>query len=329
MTGRVLAYAEMREGVLRGVARETVSAARRLADELGGEVDVLALGGSGAAETVAELAGYGGDRLFVAEDESFRHYHPEASVRAIEELAGRESYAALLFPASAQGKDLAPRAAARLDRGLATEVTEIRVEDGELVVTRPQFAGKAYARLRFTETPALISLRPNVFLPERRDGGGAIERLEVASSPSRVRVKGIERGERDALDVSEATVVVSGGRGMRDPSNWHILEDLVDALGPGAALGASRAVVDAGWRPHSEQVGQTGKVVSPNLYFAVGISGAIQHLAGIRTAKVVVAINKDREAPIFDIADYGVVGDLFEIVPRLAEEVRQLRESRV
>jgi electron transfer flavoprotein alpha subunit len=322
--GDVLAYAELRNGELRQVARETVSAARALADELGGQVHVVALGASGTSAAVEELSRYGADRLLVAEDEEFGTYHPDAATKAVQEVMSSGSYEAVLFPASAQGKDLSARVAARLDRGLASEVTDIEVENGEPVVRRPQYAGKVYARLRFLERPALISLRPNVFVPQERSGQGSVEQLHIEPAPARARVSGVERGEREVLDVREASVVVSGGRGLQDPDNWRLLEDLVDALGSGATLGASRAVVDAGWRPHGEQVGQTGKVVSPNLYFAVGISGAIQHLAGMRTANVIVAVNKDSEAPIFGVADYGIIGDLFEVLPRLTEEIRML-----
>jgi electron transfer flavoprotein alpha subunit len=173
----------------------------------------------------------------------------------------------------------------------------------------------------------MASLRPNVFTPQPAAGAGDVVAIEVASEPRRARVRGIESGERGRLDVAEASVIVAGGRGLQEPESWSLLEDLAAALGDGVAIGASRAVVDNGWRPHSEQVGQTGKVVSPNLYFAIGISGAIQHLAGMRTAKVIVAVNKDPEAPIFGVADYGIVGDLFEIVPRLTEEIRAVRTA--
>lgn len=323
----VLAYAEARDGKLGKAAREALSTARRMADELGGEAHAVAVGGSGLAEAVTELADFGADKIFVAESERLQNYDPDAAVEAIAGLQGSTGYGAILFPASAQGKDLAPRVAARLDSGLATEIIAWEVRDGRLVVRRPMYAGKAIATLRFPESPALISLRANVFAPEKREGRGDVERLEVPDGPGRIRVRGIEHGEQEALDVSEATIIVSGGRGMQDPSNWGLLEDLVQALGSEAALGASRAVVDAGWRPHSEQVGQTGRTVSPNLYFAVGISGAIQHLAGMRTAKVIVAVNKDPEAPIFNVADYGVVGDLFEVLPRLSEEIQRVRQD--
>jgi electron transfer flavoprotein alpha subunit len=205
-------------------------------------------------------------------------------------------------------------------------VTDIEVADGAPVVTRPMYGGKAYGRFRFLGAPALISIRPNVFSVSESPGEGSVETLPVPEATvPRTRVVGMEAAARAALDVREAPMVVAGGRGLQDAENWGLLEDLVAALGDGATLGASRAVVDAGWRPHSEQVGQTGKVVSPNLYFAVGISGAIQHLAGMRTAGVIVAVNKDPEAPIFGVANYGVVGDLFEILPVLTEEVRVAR----
>lgn len=323
----VLAYAETREGRLGKAARETVSTARKMADALGGELHALVLGPAGAAEEAASLAGFGADRIFVAERGAFAGYAPEAALEALSRLEGDAGYAAILFPASAQGKDLAPRAAARLDRGLATEIVAWEVDDGALVVRRPMYAGKAIATLRLSEAPALISLRANVFAPEAAQGRGDVETIQLSEEPGRIRVRGIEHGEKESLDVAEATIIVSGGRGMGDPSNWHVLEELVEALGDEAALGASRAVVDAGWRPHPEQVGQTGKTVSPNLYIAVGISGAIQHLAGMRTAKVIVAVNKDPEAPIFGLADYGIVGDLFEIVPRLTEEIRRVRQE--
>ena len=174
-------------------------------------------------------------------------------------------------------------------------------------------------------SPALISLRPNVFPAGDTPGRGDVDTLPLEAETGRTRVTAFERAEREQLDVAEANIVVSGGRGMQGPENWTLLEELVDALGPQATLGASRAVVDAGWRPHAEQVGQTGKVVSPSLYFAIGISGAIQHLAGMRTAQVIVAVNRDAEAPIFGVANYGIVGDAFEVLPRLIEEIRSAR----
>ncbi len=327
MSANVLALAELRDGVLRSVAAEAVAAARGLADELGGSVDVLAIGPPGTSEAVLALGSAGADRAFVAEDDSFRLYHPDAVLRALETVVAAGDYAAVVFPASMQGKDLAPRAAVRLDAPLATDVTGIATDSGAITASRPVYAGKAMADVRFEGAPALLSVRPNVFKPGQRDGTPQVESIDVAAEPARQVVTGIESAARESLDVSEATIVVSGGRGLQDADNWGMLEDLVDALGPDATIGASRAVVDAGWRPHAEQVGQTGKVVSPSLYFAIGISGAIQHLAGMRTAKVIVAVNKDPEAPIFNVSDYGIVGDLFEVVPRMAEEIRKVRNS--
>lgn len=323
----VLAYAELRGGALRPVAKETVSAGRTLAEALGGRLDVVAVGPPGSAEAAKALATHGADRVFVAEDPAWSEYAPDAAVGAIEQLVSAGAYGAVVFGASAQGKDLSARAAARLGRSLAAEVTEIGVDGGRVVVTRPVYGGKAYARLAFRGVPALLSIRPNVFPVLERPGAGEPVPLAMKAGSPRTRVLRIERGERERLDVGEAGTVVAGGRGLQGPDSWAMLEELADALGPDATLGASRAVVDAGWRPHAEQVGQTGKVVSPNLYFAIGISGAIQHLAGMRTAKVIVAVNRDPEAPIFGVANYGIVGDAFEVVPRMTEAIRALRQA--
>ncbi len=323
----IIAYAELRNGALRAVARETVSVARALADDLGGEVLAVAPGGPGSADAARELSRYGADRILSAESESLTMYNPDALVEAIEAIAADSSPAAIVFPASARGKEISARVAGRLGRSLASEVTEVAVEGDAILVTRPVYAGKAYAKLRFRGAPALISIRPNVFPVVEKQGRGEEEALDLEPGESRTRVTGVELGSRGQLDVREADIVVAGGRGMQGPENWTMLDDLVSAIGPKATLGASRAVVDAGWRPHGEQVGQTGKVVSPSLYFAIGISGAIQHLAGMQTANVIVAVNKDSEAPIFGVANYGIVGDAFEVVPRLTEEIRKLQDS--
>jgi electron transfer flavoprotein alpha subunit len=325
----VLAIAEQRDGALRKVSHEVVSAARRVADAVGGEVHAAVLGAAGVADAVGDLGRYGADRILVGEAEGFGRYNPEGYVAALVDLVKGGDYFAVFLPASSQGKDLAPRLAARLDVPLAQDATALDVEGGELVITRPLYAGKAFARVTLDGAPRLVSLRPNVFRAVESAKAGAVQRIDVAARPDdwRVRVREVVASAGERPDVSEAPVIVSGGRGMRGPENWAILEDLCDAIGPGCALGASRAVVDAGWRPHGEQVGQTGKTVAPQLYFAVGISGAIQHLAGMRTAKTIVAINKDPDAPIFKVADYGIVGDAFEVVPRLAEEIRKLREG--
>jgi electron transfer flavoprotein alpha subunit len=321
----ILVCAETRGDTIRPVSREVVSAARELAGSLGADVDVLVLGSPAAVASAGDLGAVGADRILVGEHDDFSHYSPDAAVRAVVDYCEGTDCAAVLFAATAQGKDLSARCAARLDRSLATEVTELGSEGGSIVVRRPVYSGKAYAKMRFSASPALVSLRPNVFPADGPAGRGDLEALNVEPGGARTRVVGFEQGEREQLDVAEAGIVVTGGRGMQGPENWTLLEDLVDALGSGATLGASRAVVDAGWRPHGEQVGQTGKVVSPGLYFAIGISGAIQHLAGMRTANVIVAVNRDAEAPIFGVANYGVVGDVFEVLPRLTAEIRAAR----
>lgn len=327
--GAVLAFAETREGKLRKVALEAVTAARGLADALGVDVVACLFGPPGVAQEARALGGHGADRVALAEHDRFARYCPEPFTHLLAEEVKARTAAVVVFPASALGKDLAPRVAARLRAGLATEATELRVEDGAVVAVRPVYAGKAFATVRFVEAPVLVSVRPNVFQPAEREKAGEVEPAAGAGAavPARTRVIGFEAEEHGTLDVAEAPIVVSGGRGMKGPEHWRLLEDLAQAIGGQAALGASRAVVDAGWRPHTEQVGQTGKVVSPGLYFAIGISGAIQHQAGMRTAKVIVAVNRDPEAPIFKLADYGIVGDLFEVVPRLTEEIRKMKKG--
>jgi electron transfer flavoprotein alpha subunit len=323
----VLAFAEQRDGELRGVAREVVAAAAQIAAELGGEAHALLLGGPGIAGRAGTLGEVGAATIVVGEHDALADYHPEGYAQVVADRVSARGYAAVLFPATTLGRDLAPRVAALLDVPLAGDATGLKVEGGTVRVTRPIYAGKAFAQLSLNASPAMVTLRPNVFQPVAKAAAGTVETFEPAVDPGSWKSRVVERkaAAEGALDVSEATIVVSGGRGMKDPSNWRLLEDLRDAIGEGAALGASRAVVDAGWRPHGEQVGQTGKTVSPKLYVAVGISGAIQHLAGMRTSGTIVAINKDPDAPIFNVADYGIVGDLFDVVPRLTEEIKGLK----
>jgi electron transfer flavoprotein alpha subunit len=233
---------------------------------------------------------------------------------------------AVLFAASSLGRDLAPRVAARLGVEYLSEVTGIEAQGGQVAVTRPRFAGKLNARVVVEQKPAVLSLRANTFTPRENAKGGEVQKLDVSldTADFGAVVREIKEAAAGRMDVSEAPVIVSGGRGLGNPENFRLIEELAAAFNGKAAVGASRAVVDAGWRPHAEQVGQTGKTVAPTLYFAVGISGAIQHLAGMRSSRYIVAINKDPEAPIFKVADYGIVGDLFEILPRLAEEIRKV-----
>ena len=324
--GDILAFAEQKAGQVRAVADEVLSTAAARAAELGGSAHALVLGGPGVGDGVGGLGAYGAARIRVAEDDALAEYSPAIYASVVAEVARSGAYDAILFPATAQGKDLAPRVAALLDTPLASDITRLEVDGGELVAVRPIYAGKALARIRFQASPAVLSLRPNSFGAEEVGAAGAVEALSPTIPPDGgMRTVEFQPAEGGSVDVSEASVIVSGGRGMKDPEHWTLLEDLRDALGPGTALGASRAVVDAGWRPHSEQVGQTGKTVAPMLYFAIGISGAIQHLAGMRTSQTIVAVNKDADAPIFGVADYGIVGDALEVLPRLTQAIEALR----
>jgi electron transfer flavoprotein alpha subunit len=225
--------------------------------------------------------------------------------------------------ATALGRDLSGRVAARLGWGCLADVTKLGLDGGSLTAIRPVYSGKAFATLEGGAKPTVVTLRPNVFAAEAAGGAAEVEPLPAIPGDIRAVVTEILAKEGGELDVAEANVIVTGGRGIKGPENFALIRDLAGLLG--AAVGASRAVVDAGWIEHSHQVGQTGKVVSPSLYIACGVSGAIQHLAGMSSSKIIVAINKDAEAPIFKVADYGIVGDLFQVVPALIEEVRKLK----
>lgn len=318
----VLVVLEQRDNKLKRVGHEVLAAARSLADASDGEVHGVVIGGS----TVESdgLGAFGADRVTKVADDAVALYQSERYAETIAALADGASV--VLLAATAMGKDLGPRIAAKLDCPIAVDVTDVR-DDGGIVVTRPAYSGKATYTLKVTAPRAVVSVRPNAFAPIATDKAGTVaaQALVAAGRDNGATTLEIKQPERAALDVAEAAIVVSGGRGLKEAQHFALVEELADALG--GAVGASRAVVDAGWRSHAEQVGQTGKTVSPNLYVAIGISGAVQHLAGMRTAKVIVAINKDADAPIFKVADYGVVGDLFEIVPRLTEEVRALKNN--
>lgn len=320
---KILAFAEQREGVFKKSSFEVVHTARGIADKAGGEAIAIVAGDKIAAIAPA-LGKYGASRVKIVEDARLASYAPSAYAALIAEVAKAEQVTAVFIPATAMGKDLAPRVAVKLQAGLAADCTGMTVEGGDIMATRPVYAGKALLDVRITSPQKVFSLRPNVFAAGSGDGSDApVEPATVALDDSHF-VTVVKEFTKAAgkLDVAEADIIVSGGRGMRAPENFKIIEELADVLG--AAVGASRAVVDAGWRPHSEQVGQTGKTVSPSLYVAVGISGAIQHLAGMSSSKYIVAINKDKDAPIFQVADYGITGDAFEIVPALTAEVKKL-----
>jgi electron transfer flavoprotein alpha subunit len=317
----IIVFIEQRDGQVRSVSREALGEATRLTAGLGGEV--VGVCPAAADPGLGALGSAGADRVLLAANPAFARYEGAGYAAAVAKAVETVNPKAVLFAASSMGRDLAPRVAARLGLGLASDCTALAVEGGALLATRPVYAGKAIQKLRFPKTPALATLRPKVFAPVTQAGkAGTVQPLDVTVEASRAKLKEIAAEKGAQVDLTEAEIIVSGGRGLKGPEHFKLVEELAAALG--ATVGASRAVVDAGWRPHSEQVGQTGKTVSPKLYVAVGISGAVQHLAGMSSARCIVAINKDPDAPIFKVADYGVVGDLFEIVPALTEAVRRI-----
>jgi electron transfer flavoprotein alpha subunit len=321
------AFAESRDGAPRKVALEAVTAARQAADASGGgEVHALLLGAPGIAARAEELGRFGADVVTVVEHPQLEHYNPEVLAATAVARLQAGSYRAAFFAASAQGRDLAPRVAARLGMSLASDVIDFELRDDAVIARHPGYTGKVIVTVRLSGTPALLSLRPGAVTAVEQAGAARVERAEPAMDPASARVTVTETSQESGakLDLGEAPVIVSGGRGLRAAENFKLVEELAAAFG-NAAVGATRAVTDDGWRPATDQIGQTGRLVSPDLYVALGISGAIQHLAGMRTAKTIVAINKDKDAPIFKIADYGIVGDLFEVVPRLTEEVRKAK----
>jgi electron transfer flavoprotein alpha subunit len=317
----ILVFCELKDGKVRKPSLEALSEGRRLADASGKKLGALFVGASNAGS--AEAAQYGADVILSCEAASLASYSSDAFATAIADAVKAKGATVVLGACTAAGKDALPRAAARLSAGYAGDVTALSMVDGKLQAVRPVYAGKAFATTTFSSAIQVATTRPNVFALAPKAGAGAAETLAAPAGDFKAVVKEILAKAGGKVDLTEANVIVAGGRGMKDGANFKILEDLADALG--GVVGASRAAVDAGWGlSHSIQVGQTGKVVAPTLYIACGISGAIQHLAGMTSSKVIVAINKDPEAPIFKIANYGLVGDLFEIVPALTAAAKEL-----
>jgi electron transfer flavoprotein alpha subunit len=324
----VFAFAESRGVEIRKVGLEAVTAARMLADKSGGgEVHALVLGPPGIAGKATQLGQFGADVVAVVEHPALANYSPEVAAATAADRIKAGGYRAAVFSTTAQGRDLAPRVAARIGVSLATDVISFELEGDVLVVRHPMNIGKVIATLEMSGVPAIIAMRPSVITPAQNPKSGRVENVNPAIDPEAARVKVIEtrQGGGGKLDLAEAPVVVAGGRGLKAKENFKLVEELASAFG-NAAVGATRAVTDDGWRPHSDQIGQTGRLVSPELYIAVGISGAVQHLAGMRTSKTIVAVNKDKEAPIFKVADYGIVGDVFEVIPALTEAVREAKK---
>lgn len=325
MAQGVMAIAEQRDGEIRKISYEMVSEAKRLADTLGQQVTVVLLG-SNVKDKAATLGYYGADKVLVADDPRLDPYTTDAYTAVVTDLIKANDPAIVIMGASVQGKDLAGRLSARLGVGMAQDCTAFSVEGGNLVAIRPIYAGKAYAKVTYSaDYPQMATARPNVMAMNEADSSKSAEVVDVSvnldDGALKTKVLEVIRDESGKIDLTEADKIVSGGRGVKGPEGFKVLEDLAEAIG--ATVGASRSAVDAGWRSHTDQVGQTGKVVSPNLYIACGISGAIQHLAGMSTSKVIVAINKDPDAPIFQKSDYGIVDDLFKVVPPLTEEAKK------
>ncbi|HVH14349.1 MAG TPA: electron transfer flavoprotein subunit alpha/FixB family protein [Candidatus Angelobacter sp.] len=321
MAGEVLVLAESSAAAFRKATFEAITEGRRLADLLNVREHALAIGTS-LKDHVSELGKYGADNVILVEDPSLALFHPDyyrqIALQAIKKL----NPSIILAAATSTGKDLAPRLAIHLDTVVASECTHLELENGKLIATRPSFAGKVLLRVKINSSPSIATLRPNVFTAKEVAPSKipTVEQVQFTRPDSKMVVKEFVTQGAKRLDLTEASVIVSGGRGMGGPQNYKILEELAEVLG--GVVGASRASVDAGWRPHSDQVGQTGRTVSPTLYIACGISGAIQHRVGMINSKVIVAINKDPEAPIFGFADYGIVGDVFEVVPAFTREMK-------
>ncbi len=321
---KVLVFAEQREGEFRKAAIEACCEGRRLSS--GGELIAVVIG-KGASHLAQALSNYGPNRILTVEHALLEQYSTEGYTAALETAIRQEQPEVVLMAGTAMGRDLAPRLGARLGVPVLADVVQLSWEEARLTAVRPVYAGKLNMKVRSKATPAVATLRPKAFPAARPEGSAQAEiaplAVQLEEKDIRARVKQVQSEAEGTIELTEADIVVSGGRGLKGHENFKMLEELARVLG--AAVGASRAAVDSGWRTHGDQVGQTGKVVSPTLYIACGISGAIQHLAGMTSSKVIVAINKDPDAPIFKVADYGIVGDIFEVVPALTEAIKGMK----
>lgn len=321
----ILVFIEIRDGKVKKSSLEVLSEGKRRAKEMNSEVGAVIVGHN-LERHAAEVFPYGALKVYALENSLFSHYSAQSYAGAIVALAEEIKPEAILFAATSLGKDLAPRVAAKLGVNIVSDCTRTQLKDGKLELTRPIFAGKASITLVLKSCPQIATLRPNVFpLEEPVDKTGEVIKKSSVIAEDQIKGKAVEviKGEGAEIDVTEAEIVISGGRGMKGPENFDLLKELSTIL-PHSAVGASRSAVDSGWIDHQHQVGQTGKTVSPNLYLAFGISGAIQHLAGMSSSKYIVAVNRDPEAPIFKVADYGIVGDLFQVIPYLKEELKKI-----
>ncbi len=328
--GQILVFSEQRNGKLKRVALEALGAARDLASQTNAKVTAILIGENIASQTKA-LSTRGADTVFVVDDPAFAQYSSEGYATVIADIAKKEDTSLILMGATAMGKDLGPKVAAKLGGPFAGDCIKLECNREEkITATRPMYGGKIISMVRsHTNKYQVVTLRPNVFPLNQADENKetVLEKIDTLPDLSSMKavIKEILASANTKIDLTEADIIVSGGRGLKAPENFALIEALAEALG--AAVGASRAAVDAGWKPHSYQVGLTGKTVSPSLYIACGISGAIQHQAGMSSSKYIVAINKDINAPIFKIANYGIVGDLFEIVPLLTEAIKTIKNG--
>ena len=322
MTKKVLVLAETREGSLRNVSFEAIAAGKQIAD--GGEV-VGVLIGEGVAGVANELIAYGADRVVTVEHPHLKTYTSDGFSQAFMAVADQESPEAIVFGHTSLGKDLSPKIASKLQSGLISDVTEIEGAGDDALFIRTIYSGKAFEKVKVKDGVVFVTIRPNNIAPLEKDGSrsGDVSAVSVDITNLRTIIKEVVRKSTEGVDLSEAKVVVAGGRGVKSEEGFEPLKELANLLG--GAVGASRGACDAEYCDYSLQIGQTGKVVTPDLYIAAGISGAIQHLAGMSNSKVIVAINKDPEANIFKVADYGIVGDLFEVIPMLIEEFKALK----
>lgn len=324
----IAVFIEVRDGQAKKGSLEALSEGRRLGDKHRMKVNAVVVG-SPSQEAVSKVSGFKPDKVLVADDPLFANYSAQSYAAALAAAVHQENAKLVLVSATAMGKEVAARTAAKFQTSVLSDVISLEL-NGSAKALRPVYSGKANAEVESKEgSVAFVSLRPNVFAPAQPDPNHKPEVQKLDAGISADQVKGkvteVHKTVSDTVELSEAEVIVSGGRGLKGPENYHLIQDLAKVLG--AATGASRAIVDAGWVDHQLQVGQTGKVVSPTLYIACGISGAIQHLAGMSSSKYIVAINKDPEAPIFKLADYGIVGDVFQILPALTEEIRKLKSE--
>jgi len=314
----VFVVGEIKDGELKKISRELTSAARKIADTLGGQVEVLLIG-AGAEKFASDLGAVGADKVLTA---NVADFNAEAYANVISETVKAKKPTVVLMPHTGYGKDYSPRVAVKIGAGIVADVVGLSVDGGKVVAKKPIYSGKAYANIKVTTDIQAFTVRPNSQELGSKAGAGAVEAVSAGAGDVKVKITGTELSGGSKIQLTEASIIVSGGRGMKGPENFPMLQSLADLLG--AALGASRAAVDSGWISHSHQVGQTGKTVSPNCYIACGISGSIQHMAGMGSSKYIVAVNKDPEAPIFKVATYGVVADLFEVVPALTAEFKKV-----